>query len=38
MNFEPITYDYTLEEDSAPAAIAVSPPLLSTSAIKRKRS
>ncbi|CAF3324694.1 unnamed protein product [Rotaria socialis] len=38
MNFESITYDYTLEEDSAPAAIATSPPLLSMSVIKRKRS
>ena len=37
MNFEPITYDYTLEEDSAPAANTASPPLLSPPAIKRKR-
>jgi hypothetical protein len=37
MNFEPIKYDYTLEEDIAPAAKTPTPPLLSPSALKRRR-
>lgn len=40
MNFEPIQYDYTLEEDTPPVAKTPSPPLSSTpsATIKRKRS
>jgi hypothetical protein len=37
MNFEPIKYDYTLEEDLAPATKTPTPPMLSASAIKRKK-
>ena len=37
MNFEPIKYDYTLEEDIAPGAKTPTPPMLPTSAVKRKR-
>lgn len=37
MNFELIKYDYTLEEDVAPTAKTPTPPLLSPSALKRKR-
>ncbi len=37
MNFEPITYDYTLNEDAAPIAHTPTPPMLSAAAIKRKR-
>jgi len=37
MNFEPMKYDYTLQEDTPPVTEASSsPPLLSTSVIKRK--
>jgi len=37
MNFEPIKYDYTLEEDIAPVAKTPTPTLLSPSALKRRR-
>lgn len=37
MNFEPIKYDYTLEEDVAPASKTPTPPILSPSALKRRR-
>lgn len=37
MNFEPIKYDYTLEEDLAPVTKTPTPPLISASALRRKR-
>jgi len=37
MNFEPIKYDYTLEEDVAPVTRTPTPPILSPLALKRKR-
>lgn len=37
MNFEPITYDYTLEEDVAPVTKTPTPPILSPSALKRRK-
>ena len=37
MNFEPIKYDYTLEEDIAPATKTPTPPVLSPTALKRRR-
>jgi len=37
MNFEPIKYDYTLEEDIPPVTKTPTPPILSPSAVKRKR-
>ena len=37
MNFEPIKYDYTLEEDAAPVTKTPTPPILSPSALKRRK-
>jgi hypothetical protein len=37
MNFEPIKYDYTLEEDIAPITKTPTPPVLSPAALKRRR-
>jgi hypothetical protein len=37
MNFEPIKYDYTLEDDIIPSTKTPTPPMLSVSAIKRKK-
>lgn len=37
MNFEPIKFDYTLEEDLAPVTKTPTPPILSPSALKRRR-
>lgn len=38
MNFEPIKYDYTLEEDRAPVARTPTPPRTASSSHRRKRS
>ena len=38
MNFEPIKFDYTLNEDRAPVAKTPTPPLSAASSVKRKRS
>lgn len=37
MNFEPIKYDYTLEEDIPSVTKTPTPPILSASALKRKK-
>ena len=37
MNFEPIKFDYTLEEDIPPVTKTPTPPILSPSALKRRR-
>ena len=37
MNFEPIKYDYSLEKDVAPVTKTPTPPILSPSAMKRRR-
>ncbi|CAF0745649.1 unnamed protein product [Rotaria sp. Silwood1] len=36
MNFEPVKFDYTLEEDKLPVTNTPTPPILSASATKRK--
>ncbi|CAF4209340.1 unnamed protein product [Rotaria sp. Silwood2] len=36
MNFEPVKFDYTLEDDAAPVTKTPTPPILSASAAKRK--